>query len=63
MAVDQTVAWLDANAVPYWDLCFMRDKELVDAHVYVEDAPQNIERLEKCGRVSTETESEPLGGN
>jgi hypothetical protein len=45
-AVAQTVAWLDAHGIPYWDLCFMRDKELVDAHVYVEDTDKNIRRLE-----------------
>lgn len=44
-AVAQTVQWLDAHAVPYWDLCLMRDKELVDANVYVEDSQRNIERL------------------
>ncbi|WP_199178190.1 5' nucleotidase, NT5C type [Mycobacterium hubeiense] len=45
IAVAQTVRWLDNHAVPYWDLCFMRDKEAVDAHLYVEDTPENIGRL------------------
>lgn len=49
-AVAQTVRWLDHHAIPYWDLCFMRDKEAVDADVYVEDAPENIERLRRDGR-------------
>lgn len=49
-AVGQTVQWLDAHAVPYWDLCLMRDKELVDASVYVEDSPHNIERLRAAGK-------------
>jgi 5'(3')-deoxyribonucleotidase len=49
-AVEQTVAWLDDNAIPYWDLCFMRDKELVDADLYVEDAPKNIECLQAAGK-------------
>ncbi|WP_081914378.1 MULTISPECIES: 5' nucleotidase, NT5C type [Mycobacterium] len=45
IAVAQTVRWLDNHAVPYWDLCFMRDKEAVDADLYVEDTPKNICRL------------------
>jgi 5'(3')-deoxyribonucleotidase len=49
-AVAQTVEWLDAHGVPYWDLCFMRDKNLVDADIYIEDAPENISRLEAGGR-------------
>lgn len=49
-AVAQTVKWLDKHSIPYWDLCFMRDKELVDAHVYVEDTEANIRDLETCGR-------------
>jgi 5'(3')-deoxyribonucleotidase len=48
-SVQQTVEWLDYHAVPYWDLCFMKDKSLVDADLYIEDAPQNVERLEKEG--------------
>jgi 5'(3')-deoxyribonucleotidase len=43
--VTQTVRWLDAHRIPYWDLCFMREKDDVDANLYVEDAPHNIERL------------------
>lgn len=44
-AVAQTVRWLDNHGVPYWDLCFMRDKEAVEADVYVEDSLDNIRRL------------------
>lgn len=47
VAVSQTVRWLDHHAIPYWDLCLMRDKESVDADVYVEDSPRNIERLRR----------------
>ncbi len=50
MAVSQTVRWLDAHAIPYWDLCFMRDKALVDADIYIEDTEKNIRDLEACGR-------------
>src|SRR4051812_45225760 len=35
VAVAQTVSWLDAHGIPYWDLCFMRDKQLVNADIYV----------------------------
>lgn len=45
-AVAQTVDWLDAHAFPYWDLCFMRDKALVDADIYIEDTEKNIRNLE-----------------
>ncbi len=50
VAVAQTVRWLDNHAVPYWDLCFMRDKEAVDADLYVEDTPSNVSRLVEQGR-------------
>lgn len=41
----QTVLWLDKNGIPYWDLCFMRDKDQVGADIYIEDSPQNIQKL------------------
>ena len=37
--------WLDKQGIPYWDLCFMRDKHSVDVDIYLEDAPDNIEFL------------------
>ncbi len=49
-AVTQTVTWLDRHAIPYWDLCFMRDKAMVDADLYVDDAVHNIEALQEAGR-------------
>jgi beta-phosphoglucomutase-like phosphatase (HAD superfamily) len=48
-AVQQTVAWLDHHAIPYWDLCFMKDKAAVGAHLYLEDSPGNIEALRADG--------------
>jgi 5'(3')-deoxyribonucleotidase len=48
-AVQQTVAWLDHHGVPYWDLCFMKDKAAVGAHLYLEDSPSNIEALRADG--------------
>ncbi len=49
-AVAQTVRWLDCHGIPYWDLCLMRDKDAVDADVYIEDAPSNILRLRELSR-------------
>ncbi|MDQ2943188.1 MAG: 5'-nucleotidase [Candidatus Dormibacteraeota bacterium] len=48
-AIQQTVAWLDMFGIPYWDLCFMRDKAEVGANLYVEDAPANVEAMRKAG--------------
>jgi beta-phosphoglucomutase-like phosphatase (HAD superfamily) len=48
-AVAQTVEWLEHHGIPYWDLCFMRDKGAVGADVYVEDSPENIARLRQAG--------------
>jgi beta-phosphoglucomutase-like phosphatase (HAD superfamily) len=47
-AVHQTVEWLEKHGIPYWDLCFMQMKSSVDANVYVEDSPSNIESLRKA---------------
>jgi 5'(3')-deoxyribonucleotidase len=47
--ITQTVDWLDSYDVPYWDLCFMKDKGAVGAHVYIDDAPRNIEVLRANG--------------
>jgi 5'(3')-deoxyribonucleotidase len=44
-AVSQTIDWLDQHGIPYWDLCFMKAKEQVGADIYVEDSPDNIEKL------------------
>lgn len=48
-AIQQTIKWLDYYDFPYWDLCFLRDKETVGADVYVDDSPENIERLRNQG--------------
>ena len=44
-SITQTVDWLDNYDIPYWDICFMNDKVAVGAHVYIDDAPQNIIQL------------------
>ena len=48
-AVSQTIHWLDGHGIPYSDLCFMKDKDQVGADIYVDDAPENIERLRAGG--------------
>jgi len=49
IAVRQTIEWLDYHDIPYWDLCFMGDKAAVGADLYIEDSPENIERLRAGG--------------
>ncbi|SLM19125.1 putative 5'(3')-deoxyribonucleotidase [uncultured spirochete] len=48
-AIAQTIEWLDAHDIPYWDLCFMKDKGAVGAHVYIDDSPENVESLRAQG--------------
>jgi 5'(3')-deoxyribonucleotidase len=49
IAVQQTIEWLDHHGLPYWDLCFMKDKGQVGADIYIEDAPANVQRLRARG--------------
>ena len=44
-AVTDTVAWLDEHRIPYRDLCFLGAKPEVEADVYIDDAPHNVEQL------------------
>jgi 5'(3')-deoxyribonucleotidase len=48
-SVTQTVEWLDNYDIPYWDLCFMNDKDAVGAHVYIDDSPSNVISLREHG--------------
>ncbi len=48
-AVQQTIRWLDAHGIPYWDLCLLPDKAAVGADLYVDDTPENIDALRKKG--------------
>lgn len=48
-AVSDTVAWLDEHGIPFRDLCFLGAKPEVEADVYVDDAPHNIEALRAAG--------------
>src|SRR5512145_538814 len=49
LAVTQTIDWLDRSGIPYWDLCFMKQKEQVGADVYVDDSAANVESLRSRG--------------
>jgi 5'(3')-deoxyribonucleotidase len=44
-ALSQTVEWLEHYGIPYWDLCFMKEKDAVGADLYIEDSPTNVEAL------------------
>jgi 5'(3')-deoxyribonucleotidase len=48
-AIRQTVEWLDKHGIPYYDLCFMKDKAAVGADLYIDDAPLNVEALRGDG--------------
>ncbi len=48
-AVADTAAWLDIHQIPYRDLCFLGAKPQVEADVYIDDAPHNIEQLRAAG--------------
>ncbi len=48
-SVSQTIDWLDNHGIPYWDLCFMKEKEQVGADIYVEDSPANVASLRGKG--------------
>jgi len=46
-AGSQTIRWLEKHGIPYWDLCLIKDKSAVDADLFVEDNPENIEALNR----------------
>ncbi len=48
-AIGDTVSWLDANRIPYRDICFLGAKPEVEADAYIDDAPHNIEQLRAHG--------------
>lgn len=48
-ALTQTIRWLEHHGIPYWDLCFMKDKVAVGADLYLEDSPGNVARLRAAG--------------
>lgn len=48
-AVGDTVAWLDANRIPYRDICFLGAKPEVEADCYIDDSPSNVTALRATG--------------
>ena len=48
-AVQQTIEWLDHHGIPYFDLCFMKEKDQVGANIYIEDSAHNIASLRQRG--------------
>jgi 5'(3')-deoxyribonucleotidase len=48
-AAADTVAWLEAHRIPYWDLCFMADKPQVGADLYLDDSPDNLAAFQEVG--------------
>lgn len=44
-AAQQTIQWLEANDIRYWDLCLIEDKSAIRANLFIEDSPSNIHRL------------------
>jgi 5'(3')-deoxyribonucleotidase len=44
-AIERTIEWLDRHDIPYWDLCFMRDKAAVGADLYIDDSSDNVQKL------------------
>lgn len=49
IAVSDTVEWLDEVGIPYRDLCFLGAKPQVEADLYIDDAPHNVEALRDQG--------------
>ena len=49
-AINQTIEFLDHHGVPYWDICFLRDKNLLDTDVFVDDSRHNIDSLRASGK-------------
>ncbi len=49
-SVTQTAEWLEKHDVPYRDLCFVEDKLSINADLYIDDSPKNIEAYRAEGR-------------
>jgi 5'(3')-deoxyribonucleotidase len=49
-AVTQTVDFLDHYGIPYWDLCFLRDKTMIDANLFIDDSPEQVNALRAAGK-------------
>jgi len=49
IATADTAHWLDKHRLPYRDLCFLGAKPEVEADLYIDDAPHNVENLRALG--------------
>lgn len=49
VVLEDTAAWLDTAGIPYRDICFLGRKPEVEADVYVDDAPHNLDALREAG--------------
>ena len=49
-SVTQTASWLEKHDIPYQDLCMVADKTSINADLYIDDSPLNIEAFSKIGR-------------
>jgi len=49
IAVSDTVTWLDEARIPYRDICFLGAKPEVEADLYIDDGPHNVEGLLASG--------------
>jgi len=47
-AITQTAAWLERHDIPYQDLCLVADKTSINAHLYIDDSPTNIEAFREA---------------
>lgn len=48
-ATIQTVEWLEKKGIPFWDLCFLKNKASINVDIFIEDTPHNIIDLRKSG--------------
>lgn len=49
ITASDTVMWLDRHKIPYRDLCFAGAKTQVNADIYIDDGPHNVELLRGVG--------------
>ncbi|MCP3934124.1 MAG: hypothetical protein GY708_01995 [Actinomycetia bacterium] len=49
IAIADTAEWLDRQRLPYRDICFLGAKPEVEADLYIDDAPHNVEALRAHG--------------
>lgn len=44
-----TIEWLNLNEIPFHEICFVEDKHLVAADLYIEDAPHHLQAYHEVG--------------